>query len=57
MAFIFKKGTFGTGGPTRVRPTVSTFVPRPLVDTSLYIGLEDDIQWLLTENNDPLIIE
>jgi hypothetical protein len=51
--FIFRKGTFGTGGPSRVRLAPSTFTPRQ----PDYIYLEDNSDFLYTEDSDPLIIE
>ena len=50
MPLVFRKGSFGTGGPTRVRPTPMKATPRPLFDSSLYIGLEDGSNWLITED-------
>lgn len=48
---IFRKGEFGTGGLTKVRPSPMTVAaPLPLVDTTLYIGLEDGSNWLITED-------
>lgn len=52
-AFIFRKGIFGTGGPTKVRPAVARYVPR----VPEYIYIEDLSDFLTTEDNDPLIIE
>ena len=52
-AFIFRKGSFGTGGPTRVRPNPSTFVPRQ----PQYLYIEDLSDILATEGDDPLILE
>jgi len=58
MPLVFRKGSFGTGGPTRVRPTPLIATPRPLFDTTLYIGLEDGVNWLITEDsNDALVLE
>jgi hypothetical protein len=58
MPLVFRKGSFGTGGPTRVRPNPMTATPRPLVDTALYIGLEDGSNWLVTEDtSDALVLE
>jgi len=52
-AFIFRKGVFGTGGPSRVRSAPATFVPR----VPEYIYIEDLSDILSTESDDPLIIE
>jgi hypothetical protein len=58
MPLVFRKGSFGTGGPTRVRPNPMTATPRPLFDSSLYIGLEDGSNWLVTEDtSDALVLE
>jgi|APCry1669189034_1035192.scaffolds.fasta_scaffold226106_2 hypothetical protein len=51
--FIFRKGTFGTGGPSRVRSAPSTFTPRQ----PDYIYLEDNSDFLYTEDGDPLITD
>jgi len=50
MPLVFRKGSFGTGGPSRARSTPLTATPRPLFDSSLYIGLEDGSNWLITED-------
>jgi hypothetical protein len=52
-AFIFRKGVFGTGGTTKVRPGPSTYIPRQ----PEYIYIEDFSDILATEGDDPLIIE
>ena len=52
-AFIFRKGVFGTGGPTKVRPSPSTYIPRQ----PEFIYIEDLSDLLATESDDPLIIE
>jgi hypothetical protein len=58
MPLVFRKGSFGTGGPSRARATPLTATPRPLFDSSLYIGLEDGVDWLGTEDtSDPFILE
>jgi hypothetical protein len=60
MPLVWRKGTFGTGGPTRVRPNPMSATPKPVPDinTALYIGLEDNVEWLVTEDtSDPLISE
>ena len=58
MPIIFRKGAIATGGPTRVRPNPMTATPRPPFDiTTLYISLEDNSDWLVTESDDPLIVD
>jgi len=32
MPLVFRKGSFGTGGPTRVRPTPMSARPRPVAE-------------------------
>jgi hypothetical protein len=54
---IFRKIIFGTGGPTRVRPFPMGVFARPLEDTTLYIMLEDNSDWFITETNIPFILE
>ena len=51
--FVFRKGVFGTGGPTKVRPAVARYVPRQ----PDYIYLEDLSDFLYTEDGDPLITD
>jgi hypothetical protein len=50
---IFRKIVFGTGGPTKVRPGPATVIPRAVE----YIYIEDLSDLLVTESDDPLIIE
>ena len=50
---IFKKGSFGTGGPTRVRPSPMTATPR----APQYIYIEDLSDILATEDDVPFILE
>ena len=50
---IFRKIVFGTGGPTKVRPGPATVIPR----APEYIYIEDLSDLLVTESDDPLIIE
>jgi len=59
MPLVFRKGSFGTGGPSRARATPLTATPRPVSgDTALYIGLEDGVDWLGTEDtSDALVLE
>jgi hypothetical protein len=59
MPLVFRKGAIATGGPTRVRPTTVVISPRPVSgDTTLYIGLEDGVDWLGTEDtSDALVLE
>jgi hypothetical protein len=59
MSLVLRKGTFATGGPSRVRPAVVVISTRPVSgDTTLYIGLEDGVEWLGTEDtSDPLVLE
>ena len=58
MPLVFRKGSFGTGGPSRARATPLTATPRPTSDTTLYIGLEDGVDWLGTEDtSDALVLE
>jgi hypothetical protein len=54
---IFRKIIFGTGGPSRIRPTPIGVIARPLVDTTLYIMIEDNSDWFITENDEPFILE
>jgi hypothetical protein len=54
---IFRKIIFGTGGPSRVRPTPMGVIARNSEDTTLYIFLEDNSDWFITETDDPFISE
>jgi hypothetical protein len=51
--FIFRKGVFGTGGPSRVRLAPMTGIPRQ----PQYIYIEDLSDILATESDDPLILD
>jgi hypothetical protein len=53
MVMIYRKGTFGTGGPSKVRSVPMTHTPRG----PEYIYIEDLSDFLYTEAGDPLIIE
>jgi hypothetical protein len=50
---IFRKIVFGTGGPAKVRPVPAVVIPR----APEYIYIEDLSDLLVTESDDPLIIE
>lgn len=52
-ALIYRKGTFGTGGASRVRSAPMTHTPRQ----PDYIYLEDNSDFLYTEDGDPLITD
>ena len=54
---IFRKIVFGTGGLLRVRPTPIGVIARTLEDTTLYIVLEDNSDWFITETGDPFVLE